>query len=83
MKKSPFPLLCLVFAMIERSTRGFNPKVRGRRPVLGICIGFDLWLLPAIVYLGSLSAFQARIVPWLAAWLPNFLGLGAGYGFIS
>jgi lipopolysaccharide export system permease protein len=75
-QKIAFPFICLVFAAIG-SALGLRPQSVSRATVFGLCVGivFLYYLLGfAIGSFGTIGIFP----PILAAWLPNFIGLGVG-----
>ncbi len=79
--KIALPFVCLVFALIGASL-GIKPQNSGKATSFGICIGliFSYHLLSFICESLGISGV---VPPWLAAWLPNFLGLGAAGGLLA
>jgi len=78
-QKFAFPFVCLVFGIVGASL-GTRPQRAGRATSFGISV----IVIFAYYLLGFMSgAFgQLNILsPFMAAWLPNFFGLGAG-GFL-
>ena len=73
--KIALPFICLVFGLIGAAL-GAKPQNSGKATSFGICIGliFTYYLLSFICESLGISGVVA---PWVAAWLPNFLGLGA------
>ena len=74
-EKIALPFVCLVFGLIGAAI-GIKPQNTGKATGFGICIGliFTYYLLAFICSsLGVWGVFS----PWLAAWLPNLLGLSA------
>ncbi|RMF24287.1 MAG: YjgP/YjgQ family permease [Cyanobacteria bacterium J083] len=74
-QKIAIPFVCLVFGLLG-SAIGLQPQNTSRSTGFGICVGlvFAYYLLSFITSsLGVAGVFS----PFLAAWLPNFLGLGA------
>ena len=75
-QKISFPFVCLVFGMVGAAL-GTKPQQTGRGTSFGISIliifGYYLiaFITGAIGQVGILS-------PFLAAWIPNFLGFGIG-----
>ena len=75
-QKISFPFVCLVFGLVG-SALGTKPQQTGRGTSFGISIliifGYYLlaFITGAIGQVGLLS-------PFVAAWIPNFLGLGIG-----
>lgn len=75
-QKIAFPFICIIFALIG-SALGTGIESVGRAKSFGLCvaIAFNYYLLSFI--LGALGLVSI-LSPFLAAWLPNFLGLGIG-----
>jgi lipopolysaccharide export system permease protein len=75
-QKIAFPFICIIFALIG-SALGASIESIGRAKSFGICvaIAFSYYLLSFV--LGALGLVNI-LSPFLAAWLPNFLGLGSG-----
>lgn len=74
-EKIAIPFACLVFALIGTAL-GIKPQNSGKATSFGICIGliFAYYLLS---FISQSLGISGVVPPWLAAWLPNFLGLGA------
>ncbi|MDJ0688006.1 MAG: LptF/LptG family permease [Xenococcaceae cyanobacterium MO_188.B32] len=74
-QKIALPFVCLVFGLIGAAI-GIKPQNTGKATSFGICIGliFAYYLLAFIC--SSLGVWGV-LLPFLAAWLPNFLGLSA------
>ena len=79
--KISLPFVCLVFALIGAAL-GTKPQNSGKATSFGICIGliFSYYLLSFICE--SLGT-SGVVPPWVAAWLPNLLGLGAAGGLLT
>ncbi|MBR8828209.1 MAG: LptF/LptG family permease [Gomphosphaeria aponina SAG 52.96 = DSM 107014] len=78
-EKISLPFVCLVFGLVGAAL-GLRPSNNSKATSFGICVTliFAYYLLSFITSsLGVLGAFS----PFMAAWLPNLLGLGAG-GFL-
>ncbi len=75
-QKMAFPFVCLVFGVVGAAL-GSRPQRASRATSFGmsILIIFSYYLLGFIT--GAMGVVGA-ISPFLAAWLPNFFGLGAG-----
>jgi lipopolysaccharide export system permease protein len=75
-EKMALPFVCLVFGLIGAAL-GVRPQNTSKATSFGICVGliFSYYLLSFVT--GSLG-ISGVLTPFLAAWLPNFLGLGAG-----
>lgn len=80
-EKIALPFACLVFALIG-AVLGVQPQDSGKATSFGICIGliFGYYLLSFICQSLGISGV---VTPWLAAWLPNFIGLGAASGLLA
>lgn len=80
-EKIAVPFACLVFAMIG-AVLGVQPQDSGKATSFGICIGliFGYYLLS---FISQSLGISGAIAPWLAAWLPNFLGLGTATGLLA
>ncbi|HHP7230294.1 MAG TPA: LptF/LptG family permease [Xenococcaceae cyanobacterium] len=75
-QKLAFPFICLVFTLIG-SGIGINFDWLNRGKAFSICVGivFSYYLLGFLV--GSLG-IVGLVSPFIAGWLPNFLGWGIG-----
>ena len=80
-EKIALPFACLVFAAIG-AVLGVRPQDSGKATSFGICIGliFGYYLLS---FISQSFGISGLVPPWLAAWLPNFLGLGAAGGLLA
>ena len=80
-EKMAIPFACLVFATIGTAL-GIKPQNSGKATSFGICIGliFAYYLLS---FISASLGISGVVPPWLAAWLPNFLGLGAASGLLA
>lgn len=78
-QKISFPFVCLVFGLVG-ATLGTSPRRTGKATSFGISIVviFGYYLLGFIT--GALGQVGV-LSPFIAAWLPNFIGLGTG-GFL-
>ena len=78
---SRIPFACLVFAMIGAAL-GIKPQNSGKATSFGICIGliFAYYLLS---FISASLGISGVVPPWVAAWLPNFLGLSAASGLLA
>jgi lipopolysaccharide export system permease protein len=74
-QKISLPFVCLVFAILGAAI-GLRPQNTGKATSFGICVGlvFCYYLLG---FLASSLGIGGVLSPFLAAWLPNFLGLAA------
>ena len=75
-EKMAFPFVCLVFALVGAAL-GLRPKNTNRATSFGICVVliFSYYLLSFIT---SSMGIWGVLSPFMAAWLPNFFGLGVG-----
>ena len=80
-EKIALPFACLVFALIG-AVLGIQPQGSGKATSFGVCIGliFGYYLLS---FISQSLGISGVVPPWLAAWLPNFLGLGAAGGLLA
>ena len=80
-EKIAIPFACLVFAVIGAAL-GVKPQNSGKATSFGICIGliFAYYLLSFICQSLGISGV---VPPWVAAWLPNFLGLSAAGALLA
>ncbi len=70
------PFVCIIFAAVGGAI-GLQPQNKGKATSFGICIIliFGYYLFSFIT--GSMGVWGV-LSPFMAAWLPNFIGLGAG-----
>lgn len=75
-QKGSLPFVCLVFGLVGAAL-GTSPKNTGRATSFGISvlIIFGYYLLAFIT--GAMGQL-AILSPFMAAWIPNFLGFGIG-----
>ena len=80
-EKVALPFACLVFAL-SGAVLGVRPQNSSKATGFGICIGliFGYYLLS---FISQSLGISGVLPPWLAAWLPNFLGLGAAGGLLA
>ena len=78
-EKIALPFVCLVFALIGAAI-GIKPQNSSKGTSFGICVGliFTYYLLS---FISSSMGIRGVLSPFLAAWLPNILGLSAA-GFL-
>ena len=74
-QKISLPFACLVFALIGAAI-GIKPQNAGRGISFGICIGL-IFFYYLFSFISSSMGIQGVLSPFLAAWLPNFVVLGA------
>lgn len=75
-QKFAFPFVCIIFSLVG-SSLGSRPNYNSKATSFGLSV--------AIVFLYYLSSFIISslgligiLTPFMAAWIPNFLGLGIG-----
>lgn len=75
-QKFSFPFVCLIFALVG-SALGSRPNDTSKATSFGVSVAivFSYYLLEFLV--GSLG-LVGLITPFMAAWLPNFIGLAMG-----
>ena len=80
-EKIAIPFACLVFALIGTAL-GIKPQNSGKATSFGICIGliFAYYLLS---FISQSLGISGVVPPWVAAWMPNFLGLGAASALLT
>jgi lipopolysaccharide export system permease protein len=74
-----FPFVCLVFGIVGAAL-GIRPQRAGR----GTSFGISVIVIFAYYLIGFMTGAFGQLAilsPFMAAWLPNFFGLGAG-GFL-
>jgi lipopolysaccharide export system permease protein len=74
--KISLPFVCLVFGLIGAAL-GVRPQNTNKATSFGICVGliFSYYLLS---FVSESMGVWGILTPFMAAWLPNFLGLGVG-----
>ncbi|MEY2833743.1 MAG: hypothetical protein RLZZ574_3002 [Cyanobacteriota bacterium] len=75
-QKYAFPFICVVFVSIG-SALGIKYFELNRARSFALCVGIVFAYYCLGFALGSLG-ITSVISPWLAAWLPNFIGFGVG-----
>ena len=75
-QKYAFPFICVVFVLIG-SALGAQYSQLNRARSFALCVGIVFTYYCLGFALGSLG-ITGIISPWLAAWLPNLIGLGVG-----
>ena len=75
-QKYAFPFICVVFVLIG-STLGTKYSQLNRARSFALCVGIVFTYYCLGFAIGSLG-ITGTISPWLAAWLPNLIGLGIG-----
>jgi lipopolysaccharide export system permease protein len=78
-EKLAIPFACVAFGLVGAAL-GLRPQNASRATSFGICIGLIFGYYMLLVLTRSIGA-KGLVSPFMAAWLPNFLGLGAG-GFL-
>jgi lipopolysaccharide export system permease protein len=76
-EKMALPFVCLVFGLVGAAL-GMAPQNTGKATGFGICVVliFSYYLLEFIT---TSMGIWGVLPPFLAAWLPNFMGLGAAF----
>lgn len=74
--KISLPFVCVVFGLIGAAL-GVRPQNTNKATSFGICVGliFSYYLLS---FVSESMGIWGILTPFMAAWLPNFLGLGMG-----
>ncbi|NCO74419.1 MAG: YjgP/YjgQ family permease [Cyanobacteria bacterium] len=74
--KISLPFVCVVFGIVGASL-GIRPQNTNKATSFGICVGliFSYYLLS---FVSESLGVWGIVTPFMAAWLPNFLGLGTG-----
>jgi lipopolysaccharide export system permease protein len=75
-EKVAIPFACVSFALVGAAL-GLRPQNASKATSFGVCVGLIFAYYLALVLMRSLGV-QGILSPFVAAWLPNFLGLGAG-----
>jgi lipopolysaccharide export system permease protein len=75
-EKYALPFVCLVFGLVGAAV-GVRPQNTNKATSFGICVGliFSYYLLSFVT---SSLGIWGILTPFLGAWMPNLLGLGAG-----
>ena len=75
-QKIAFPFVCLIFGLLG-AVLGLRPQQTGKAKSFGLCIAvvFAYYLLSFLI--GSVG-IVGLLSPFMAAWLPNFIGFGVG-----
>jgi lipopolysaccharide export system permease protein len=78
-KKLSFPFVCIVFSLMG-AAMGVRPQRTGKATSFGVSVLLIFGYYLMMFVFGALG--QAEIIsPFLAGWLPNFLGIAMG-GFM-
>lgn len=75
-QKIAFPFVCLVFGIVGAAL-GTRPQSNNRATSFGLCVAIVFFYYLLGFLMGSFGAIEI-LSPFLAAWLPNFIGLGVG-----
>ncbi|MBF2021851.1 MAG: LptF/LptG family permease [Hydrococcus sp. C42_A2020_068] len=78
-EKLAIPFACVAFGLVGAAL-GLRPQNASRATSFGICIGLIFGYYMLLVLTRSIGT-KGLVSPFMAAWLPNFLGLAAG-GFL-
>lgn len=79
--KIALPFVCVVFGLMG-SALGLRPQNTNKATSFGICVGliFSYYLLS---FVSESMGVWGILTPFMAAWLPNFLGLGVGMWLLT
>ncbi len=78
-RKLAFPFVCIVFSLMG-AAMGIRPQRTGKATSFGVSVLLIFGYYLMMFVFGALG--QAEIIsPFLAGWLPNFIGIGLG-GFL-
>ena len=80
-EKIAIPFACVVFALIGAAL-GITPQNTGKTTSFGICIGL-IFAYYLVSFISQSMGISGVVPPWLAAWSPNLLGLGAAGGLLA
>ena len=80
-EKIAIPFACVVFALIGAAL-GITPQNSGKTTSFGICIGL-IFAYYLVSFISQSMGISGVVPPWLAAWSPNLLGLGAAGGLLA
>ena len=80
-EKIAFPFVCLIFALVGAAI-GLKPQNTGKVTSFGICI-ILIFSYHLLSFLSISMGVWGIVSPFVAAWLPNFLGLGVGFWLSS
>jgi lipopolysaccharide export system permease protein len=75
-QKIAFPFVCIIFALVG-SSLGSRPNGASRATGFGLCVAIVFGYYFASFMIGSLGLIGV-LSPFMAAWIPNFLGFGIG-----
>lgn len=75
-QKMAFPFVCLVFGVVG-SALGTRPQQMSRASSFGLCVAV-IFLYYLLGFLLGSFGMMGVFSPFLAAWLPNAIGLGVG-----
>ncbi|MEB3161559.1 MAG: LptF/LptG family permease [Synechocystis sp.] len=75
-RKYALPFVCFVFGLIGAAI-GVRPQNTNKATSFGICVGL-IFFYYLLSFISESMGIWGVLDPFLAAWIPNFLGLGAG-----
>jgi lipopolysaccharide export system permease protein len=75
-QKISFPFVCLVFGLIG-AVLGTRPQRTGRATSFGISVVI-IFTYYLVQFISEALGLSSILSPFMAAWLPNFFGLGSG-----
>jgi lipopolysaccharide export system permease protein len=75
-QKLAFPFICLVFGLVG-SVLGTRPQRTGRATTFGISV-IIIFAYYLLLFISDALGLSGILSPFMAAWLPNLFGIGAG-----
>lgn len=75
-RKYALPFVCFVFGLIGAAI-GVRPQNTNKATSFGICVGL-IFFYYLLSFISESMGIWGVLDPFLAAWIPNFLGLSAG-----
>ncbi|MEB3228909.1 MAG: LptF/LptG family permease [Synechocystis sp.] len=75
-RKYALPFVCFVFGLIGAAI-GVRPQTTNKATSFGICVGL-IFFYYLLSFISESMGIWGVLDPFLAAWIPNFLGLSAG-----
>jgi lipopolysaccharide export system permease protein len=75
-EKIAIPFACVAFGLVG-SALGLRPQNASKATSFGVCVGLIFAYYMLLIFTRSMGA-EGILSPFIAAWLPNFLGIGAG-----
>ena len=75
-EKLALPFVCLVFGLVGAAL-GVRPQNTGKATSFGICV-LVVFFSYLLGFISSSLGVSGVLTPFMAAWLPNLIGLGTG-----